>query len=94
MLALNSKEAAIEHIANSAKTNNPRDLATQVILIRAARNERERNFTIQVILRNRAEWLEWLTLTQRNWQAKYSRRRNKTPLDTWITREQYVRVVK
>lgn len=85
-------QEAVRHIALSSKTRYPRDLAIQAMLIRSARSPEERRGVIRAILDARAEWLDWLTRTQRDWQTKVSHR----PLrqrhhDSLAIREQYLR---
>lgn len=85
-------QEAVRHVALSSSTRYPRDLAIQAMLIRSARSPEERRSIVRMILDARAEWLDWLTRTQRDWQTKVSRR----PLrqrhhDSGAIREQSVR---
>jgi len=80
---MTAREEAVRHVAQSSRTRNPRDLAIQTILIRSSRTDEERAFAVGEILAARAEWLTWLTITQRRWQQR-SRRNSEF-------REKYVR---
>lgn len=69
---MTAREAAIVHGAQSAKTMHPRDLAMQALIIRGAGTDRP--LAVSAILEARAEWRAYLTVTQRRWQTRISRR--------------------
>lgn len=83
---------AIRLMASQKRTTHVVDRAAQVMMIRSARNEDERNFIIRTILDERAEWKRYLQRQQRAWQSRCSRRvvRNNHH-DSWAAREGYVR---
>lgn len=58
---------ACELMLSSQVTNHPVDQARAVLMIRATNGNPE---VVAMIRRNRRAWLNWLTLTQRQWQAK------------------------
>lgn len=88
-----TEKAAIQHIAASSCTRNPRDLAVQAMLIRSARTRTERMYIQAAIMYHREGWLNWLTKTQRDWQTKVSRRPSRARHhDSIQIRERYVRV--
>lgn len=85
-------QAAVLNLAASCGTRYPRDLATQALLIRSARSLEERAYIIAAVLESRASWLRWLTLGQRDWQAKATRRPSRARHhDSLAIRESYVR---
>lgn len=68
------------------------DRERATIVIRSATSPEERSEIIQIVLAFRARWRTWLTLTQREWQAKESRRPQRgRHHDSWSIREKYVR---
>jgi hypothetical protein len=74
-----------------AGTRYPADLARQVIALRGA-TDAERPIVLRMILDARADWLAWLTRTQRHWQAAVSRRPSRgRHHDSWTLRESYMR---
>lgn len=82
---------AVRRLADSSRTRHPEDLTRQVIVLRAFSGY-DRVQARRMILDARAAWLDWLTLRQREWQTRVSRRpqRNRHA-DSWPTRERYVR---
>ena len=69
-----------------------RDRIMQVILIRSAQTPEDRQLVMRAILDARARWLDWVTTTQRKWQASISRRPARgRHHDSWDIREKYVR---
>lgn len=85
---LEPEDCALVHAASSCGTRYPRDLALQVLLIRGARN---RDSAIRAVLHARADWLRWLTVTQRQWQAGTRRPSRARHHDSIGIREKYVR---
>lgn len=72
-------------------TSTRGDNLRNVLMIRGARNEEERHQIIEAVLRRRAQHRLWITLTQREWQAKVSRRPSRgRNHDSWAIREGYV----
>jgi hypothetical protein len=85
-------------------TNHPADASRHAALLRAFRLSGSPDYLElrDYILAGRLSWLDWLTVTQRKWQIKVSRRPGRcrclissggSRLDPekWQTREKYVR---
>lgn len=76
------------------KTSGWVDNARNVVILRGARatSEDEYLMVLRMILDGRAEHRRWLTLVQRDWQTKVSRRPQRgNHHDSWSIREKYVR---
>jgi glutathione S-transferase len=75
-------------------TSNPADRKSIAFALRLARVEGPEVYA-QVLAyarARRAEWLRWLTLTQREWQSSVSRRPARgRHHDSWAIRESWVR---
>jgi hypothetical protein len=83
---------AIKDIARCSRTRYPSDLCKQALLIRSAKDSEQRAFILRTILDERAEYLKWLTIGQRDWQSKVGRTPQKgRHHDSWAMREGYVR---
>ena len=68
--------------------NDPR----QVVVLRAARTPEERAEITGMLLYKRAQYQQWVTVTQRKWQSKVSRRPQRgNHHDSYQIRERYVR---
>lgn len=81
---------AIRRIASSCSTRHPTDLAAQALLIRSARNDREREVIIAEILHHRRNWLKYLTVSQRRWQQDTRKPSKARHHDSIAIREKYV----
>jgi hypothetical protein len=74
-------------------TGNPVDRYMVGMLLREARRVGCLGEVRATLLAMRAEWRRRLTLTQRDWQTKVSRRPARgTHHDSWSIREKYVRI--
>lgn len=73
-------------------TANVKDRKSTALALRMARTEGVYDDVLSIALRKRADWLEWLTVTQRKWQSAVSRRPQRGEHhDSWDIREYYVR---
>lgn len=84
-----AERAAVEHLAAQSSTRHPRDLATQALLIRGAR---DRSHAVAAVLAARRSWVEWLTRSQRRWQMETRRPSRARHHDSIGIRETYVRI--
>ena len=74
-------------------TGNPVDLAMTGMTLRWAKAHGCYEEAVQYALDRRARRRRWLTLTQRDWQSKVSRRPARGGHhDSWEIRERYVRI--
>lgn len=73
-------------------TSSPTDRARASIGLAWARQHDCLDDARRLLMRKRAEYLTWLTRTQRHWQASVSRRPARgRHHDSWKIRESYVR---
>lgn len=64
----------------------------QLIALRAARMDGDYDDVLQLVLEKRAKHKRWVTITQRTWQAKVSKRPQRgAHHDSHKIRERYVR---
>ena len=81
-----TERAALDLMTGHSLTRSPVDRARAAIAIRAYPD------ALPMVLAKRADWLVWLTLAQRDWQTKVSRRPSKAKHhDSIAIREKYVR---
>jgi hypothetical protein len=77
-----------------SRTEGLADRGVQLLVLKACRTEEERAFALSEFLRARFSWLDWHTLTQRQWQQRESRRATRQRNhDSGYIREKYVRCV-
>jgi Zn ribbon nucleic-acid-binding protein len=76
------------------RTNGLTDNKRNVLVMRMAKDMNPDTYgeVMKVVLAARREWLTWLTVKQREWQTKTSRRPARgRHHDSWSIREKYVR---
>lgn len=88
---LTARNYAYELMLGTSLTRHVTDLQKAVLALRAARDPIERSFVLRLVLHKRKLWLNWLTVTQRQWQ-NYTKNKNKARNhDSIEIRERYVR---
>lgn len=80
--------AAFELLAGTSLTTYPVDNARAVAIVRAFNGDPD---AIAEVLRKRALYREWLTVTQRRWQRETRNPNKARHHDSISTREKYVR---
>lgn len=82
----------MQELAFSKCTTHYRDRKYQAMMLRSAKTPQDYLLIMRIIIEARARHLAWVTVTQRKWQSKVSRRPQRTRHhDSWAIREQYVR---
>lgn len=81
---------ALRALVGSA-TKSPIDANRHALLLRAFKGHSEYNAIRSAIMAGRAAWLDWLTVTQRKWQAQTRRPSRARHHDSIRIREKYVR---
>lgn len=72
-------------------TNHRCDARRHAALLRAFKGQPEGPAILRAILDGRAAWLDWLTVTQRQWQCRTRRPARARFHDSVSIREKYVR---
>jgi len=73
---------------NTLTPNDPRT----IVVLRSARTPQEKEAVTRLVLDKRRKYKEWVTIEQRHWQSKVSRRPQRgNHHDSWSIREKYIR---
>lgn len=79
-------------LAQSKCTSHYRDRKYQAMMLRSAKTPQDYDIIMRIIMDARLMWKAYVSIQQRRWQSRTSRRPQRTRHhDSWAVREQYVR---
>jgi hypothetical protein len=82
----------MKELASDKCTTHYRDRKYQAMMLRSAKTPQDRDIIMCIIMDARERYRNWVTVVQREWQSKISRRPQRTKHhDSWALRESYVR---